>query len=209
MPSLILPPGGQARPHRSSWAGLSPLPPPEGPHQARASLPLPSCSVALALTFRSHPLALPRMLIFPRLNHPCLIFVRARQKEKIRQGKHQWWKLGPSWMLCSERLWTAGREHVGRPPRRGHMAPEEARKGSPCAVLLLSWGHLTCAKPLSSCPTPCDPTDCSPPGSSVHGILQVRILAWVAMPTSRKSSQPRGQTCVSLISCIGRWVLYH
>ena len=35
-----------------------------------------------------------------------------------------------------------------------------------------------------SCPTLCDPTDCSPPGFSVHGILQARILEWVAMPSS-------------------------
>ena len=42
-----------------------------------------------------------------------------------------------------------------------------------------------------SCLTPCDPVDCSPPGSSVHGILQARILQWVAMPSSRESSQPR------------------
>ena len=39
--------------------------------------------------------------------------------------------------------------------------------------------------------------DCSPSGSSVHGILQARILEWVAMPSSRKSSQPRIQTWVS------------
>ena len=39
-----------------------------------------------------------------------------------------------------------------------------------------------CAQP---CPTPCDPVDCSPPGSSVHGILQARILDWVAVPSSR------------------------
>ena len=39
-----------------------------------------------------------------------------------------------------------------------------------------------------SCPTLCDPTDCSPPGSSVHGILQARILEWVAIPFSRGSS---------------------
>ena len=45
--------------------------------------------------------------------------------------------------------------------------------------------------------------DCSPPGSSVHGILQVRILEWVAMPSSRGSSQPRDWTC---ISSIGRHV---
>ena len=41
-----------------------------------------------------------------------------------------------------------------------------------------------------SCLTLCDPMDCSPPGSSVHGILQVRILEWVAMPFSRGSSLP-------------------
>ena len=39
-----------------------------------------------------------------------------------------------------------------------------------------------------SCPTLCDPMDCSPPGSSVHGILQARILEWVAIPFSRGSS---------------------
>ena len=37
----------------------------------------------------------------------------------------------------------------------------------------------------------CDPIDCSLPGSSVHGVLQARILEWVAMPSSRGSSQPR------------------
>ena len=47
---------------------------------------------------------------------------------------------------------------------------------------------------------------CSPPGSSVHGILQARILEWVAMPSSRGPSRPRGRTCVSYISWIGRRV---
>ena len=45
--------------------------------------------------------------------------------------------------------------------------------------------------------------DCSPPGSSIHGILQARI----AMPSSRGSTQPRDQTRISNVSCIGRWVL--
>ena len=53
-----------------------------------------------------------------------------------------------------------------------------------------------------SCPTLCDPIDCIPPGSSVHGILQARILEWVAMPFSRVSSQPRDQTQVSHIADI-------
>ena len=47
----------------------------------------------------------------------------------------------------------------------------------------------------------------SPPGSSIYGILQTRILEWVAMPFSRGSSWPRNLTCVSYISCIGRRVL--
>ena len=45
-----------------------------------------------------------------------------------------------------------------------------------------------------SYPTLWDPMDCNPPGSSVHGILQARILEWVAFPFSRGSSQPRDQT---------------
>ena len=48
-----------------------------------------------------------------------------------------------------------------------------------------------------SCLTLCDPVDCSPPGSSVRGILQVRILEWVAISFSRGSSGPRDQTQVS------------
>ena len=45
-----------------------------------------------------------------------------------------------------------------------------------------------CAKSLQSCLTVCDPMDCSPPGSSVHGILQASILEWIAVPSSRGSS---------------------
>ena len=51
-----------------------------------------------------------------------------------------------------------------------------------------------------------DSMECSPPGSSVHGISQARILEWVAMSSSRGYSPPRDQTCVS---CIGRRILYH
>ena len=46
-------------------------------------------------------------------------------------------------------------------------------------------------KVTQSCPTICDPMDCSLPGSSVHGILPARILEWVAMPFSRESFHPR------------------
>ena len=50
----------------------------------------------------------------------------------------------------------------------------------------------------------CDPMDCSLPGSSIHGILQARILEWVARPSSRESSWPRNRTQVSYVSCVGR-----
>ena len=51
-----------------------------------------------------------------------------------------------------------------------------------------------------SCPTFCDPMDCSLPGSFVHGILQARILEWVAIAFSRISSSPRDRTQVSNIT---------
>ena len=60
-----------------------------------------------------------------------------------------------------------------------------------------------------SCLPLCNPMDCSPPGSSVHGNLQARILEEVAISHSRESSQPRDQTCVSCVSCIGRQILYY
>ena len=65
-------------------------------------------------------------------------------------------------------------------------------RGSPCKCL-----H---AKSLQSCLILCNPMDRSPPGSSVHRILQARILEWVAMPPSRGSSQPRDQTHISCIA---------
>ena len=61
----------------------------------------------------------------------------------------------------------------------------------------------------NSCLTLFITMDCSPPGSSVHGILQARILEWVAISSSRGSSRPRDQTCVSCTCCIDRWILHH
>ena len=60
---------------------------------------------------------------------------------------------------------------------------------------LVKWSEVT-----QSCPTLCDPMDCSPTGSSVHGILQARILEWGAISFSRGSSQPRDWTRVSHIT---------
>ena len=58
---------------------------------------------------------------------------------------------------------------------------------------------------IQSCLTLCDPMNCSPPGFSVHGILQARILEWTAISFFRGSSQPRDRICVS---CITSGLLY-
>ena len=62
--------------------------------------------------------------------------------------------------------------------------------------------HILCLV-AQSCLTLCDLMDCSLPGSSVYRILQTRVLVWVAMPSSRGSSQTRED----LLHC--RWILYH
>ena len=67
-----------------------------------------------------------------------------------------------------------------------------------------AWLHACSVAQL--CPTLCDPMDCSPPGSSVHGILHAKILEWVAVSFSRGSSWPRDWIQMSFI---GRWILYH
>ena len=61
----------------------------------------------------------------------------------------------------------------------------------PPSVPIIS-STCTCAKSFQLCLTLCDPVDCSPPGSSINGILQARILEWVAISFSRGSSWPRG-----------------
>ena len=76
-------------------------------------------------------------------------------------------------------------------------------------MVQLSHPHVTACKSLQSCLTLCDLMECSLPGTPLHGILQARILKWIAMPSSRGSSQPKDQTRISYVSCIGRWVLYH
>ena len=61
----------------------------------------------------------------------------------------------------------------------------------------LKWSKVLVAQ---LCLTLCDPMNCSPLGSSVHGILQATILEWFAIPFSRESSQPRDRTWVSYIA---------
>ena len=72
------------------------------------------------------------------------------------------------------------------------------------------WRNVkTCCAHSHLCPTLCDPMDYSLTGSSVHGVLQARILEWVAIFFSRWFSPPRDQTHISQVSWTGWWVLYH
>ena len=84
----------------------------------------------------------------------------------------------------------------------------------PCTHFVTCWSPIfheytripmlrkCCAKSLRLCPTLCDPVDCRPPGSSVHGIFQARILEWAVISSFRGSSWPRDWTCVS---CLLHW----
>ena len=63
--------------------------------------------------------------------------------------------------------------------------------------------NMATVKSLQSCETLCNTMDCSPPGSSVHGILQARMLEWVAMPSPRGPSRPGDRTQVSYVSRTG------
>ena len=83
-------------------------------------------------------------------------------------------------------------------------SPTGSTRDKLCKCSRTSWSRarLTCVCVLvaQSCLTLCDPMDCSPPGSSVQGILQARILVWVAMPSSWGCTQPRDRNQVSLIA---------
>ena len=68
---------------------------------------------------------------------------------------------------------------------------------------MMTQTNIVCAPSVAqSCPTLCNPTDYSPPGSSVHRIFQARNLEWVAISFSWGSFQPRDQTCIFRVSCI-------
>ena len=90
-----------------------------------------------------------------------------------------------------------------------HVHHEKSSPHSPQLEKLKQVQQWRPAKSLQSCLTLCSTMDCSLPGSSVHGILQVRTLEWVAMPFFREAFPPRERTHVSCVSCIGRQILRH
>ena len=93
---------------------------------------------------------------------------------------------------------------------RGSLIPSTEAMGASGITDVKWWRKAHSPGPLvsvcvlvtQSCLTVCSPTDYNPPGSSVHGILQVRILEWVAFPFSRGPSPPRDGTRVSRIAGI-------
>ena len=125
---------------------------------------------------------------------------------------------------CSQTLWhpRAARPGPEAPAHRckpvfhrssPHAPPSCTLSPSPRAAPSLLPSHSPppaqtssaewCVCPVAqSCPAPCDPMDCSPPGSSVHGIRQARVLEWAAVSFSRGSSRPRDRTCTSYVPCI-------
>ena len=99
------------------------------------------------------------------------------------------------WVQTNPDLWWLGR-------RRSYCPSQQT-----LIILIQSYVGFLCMryKSLQLCLTLCHPMDYSPAGSSVHGILQARILEWVAMAPSKGSSWARDRTHVSYVSCIGKW----
>ena len=132
---------------------------------------------------------------------------------KVDDREWDGWMASPTrwaWVWVNSRSWW----WTGRPGVLWFMGSQ--RVGHDCSYFYALFHFKTdlrypCvhAVLLQSCLTLCNPMDRGPPGSSVQGILQARILEWVAMPSYRESSRPRDWTCISYISCIGRWVLYY
>ena len=147
----------------------------------------------------------------------CLQMYSVVVVQEIFQRRWELWRWGVQWPAIRSWQWPTEiiietdplttTQEVACPPLYGPLAFEAKGK----VRKLGKWvPHVcVCAKLLQSYPTLCDAVDCNSPGSSVHGILQARILEWGAVAFSRGSSWPRDQTCISYVSCIGSQVLYH
>ena len=117
----------------------------------------------------------------------------------------------PSRLSLQSWSWPSPRSHRAVWPSV-HAALRSLRSVTQVARLLMScatgqqlftasvpWARMH-AKWLQSCPTLCNPMNCIPPGSSVHGTLQARILEWAAISSSRESSPPRDPARISSIA---------
>ena len=154
-------------------------------------------------------------LLLPHFKwHWCLISalpqLRRAQFSPLlpRTPKFKWVSVGVGSCVCFGDVGGNGSLYSNadmEPPFIKHSFDSYRRIHSP------STPHNICllSRSLQSCPTLCDAMDHSPLGSPIREILQARILEWVAIPSSRESSQPRDRTHISYIFCIGRKVLYN
>ena len=116
---------------------------------------------------------------------------------------------------CSLPRWVLGSSDSSTSDLNPEFGSEYLPFTGPPFCVSLRHDVCECTKSLRSCQILCNPKDHSPPGSSVHGMLQARVLEWVAIPIGiqtfppEESYQPRDQTHISYVSCIGRLVLYH
>ena len=111
------------------------------------------------------------------------------------------------WLFpASEYLWIhqlSGPCHINL--LKGISPQDSHKKSGSCWHLLTFICASVVVLAAQSCPTLCDPMDCSPPVSSVHGILQARILEWVAIPFSRVDLYYKAQMCWLVFSAVGLW----
>ena len=114
-------------------------------------------------------------------------------------------------LLLETQLWQPFRSEGNGLKTVSHLEGQANKGFIFCFLIMKDYSedimiHVLCSV-TQSCPALCDPMDYSPPGSSVHGISQARMLEWVAISSSRGSFRTRDWTCVSCVSCIGRWIL--
>ena len=136
----------------------------------------------------------------------CHYLLFGKGSGRQRNGKASWW---------GKKQKPSGNALLGSCCHRKAVV-RLTRSGVSCDCLgvhiwLFQVGPKLESEVTQSCPTLCNPMDCSPQGSSFHGIFQARILEWVAISSSRGSSQPRDLTHIScvadnLLHC--RWIVY-
>ena len=144
--------------------------------------------MSIVLVMLSHPLPPPSPFNFHLSQHQCLLSIR----------RPEYWSFSFSTSPSNEYsgLISFRMDWLDLLAVQGTLKSLLQHQSSKASILQRSvishralWFHICmCDKSLQSCPTLCDSIDCSPPGSSVRGILQARILEWVAMPSSRRSS---------------------
>ena len=130
-----------------------------------------------------------------QLKFICSQFWRPESRSRCQPGWF-WWEV--SSRLVNSRLLAVSSHGLSS------VGAERDLRWTPSYQIrsLILWPHAAC-----SVVSLCDPTDCSLPGSSVHGIFQARIMEWVAISYSKGSSRSRDRTCIPWVSWIGRQIL--